>query len=141
MQQQNNLAQTRSSVATNLIALYKALGGGWELRQGQPVVPEQTQDEMKERTNWGDMLSAAARAGNRSKPASRGSTRESPWPRSSRSGPQVDHRGGVAVVIVAFIGLRYWKAKQNALPEGIVVGQRPASRRSWSTSPPRSRCG
>ena len=30
-----------SSVATNLIALYKALGGGWELRQGQPVVPEQ----------------------------------------------------------------------------------------------------
>ena len=51
------LAQTRSSVATNLIALYKALGGGWELRQGQPVVPESTRDEMKERTNWGDMLS------------------------------------------------------------------------------------
>ena len=40
LQQQNSLAQTRSSVATNLIALYKALGGGWELRQGEPVVPE-----------------------------------------------------------------------------------------------------
>ena len=26
--------------STNLIALYKALGGGWELRQGQPVVPD-----------------------------------------------------------------------------------------------------
>ena len=34
LQQQNNLAQSRSSVATNLIALYKALGGGWEARAG-----------------------------------------------------------------------------------------------------------
>ncbi len=40
-----------------MIALYKALGGGWELRQGQPVVPAETQREMKERTNWGDLLS------------------------------------------------------------------------------------
>jgi NodT family efflux transporter outer membrane factor (OMF) lipoprotein len=55
--QQNNLTQASSSVATNLIALYKALGGGWELRQGQPVVPAQTQNEMKERTDWGDSLS------------------------------------------------------------------------------------
>jgi outer membrane protein TolC len=57
LQQQNSLAQTRSSVATNLIAVYKALGGGWEARQGEPIVPERTQYEMKQRTNWGDMLS------------------------------------------------------------------------------------
>jgi NodT family efflux transporter outer membrane factor (OMF) lipoprotein len=57
LQEQNSLAQTRSSIATNLIALYKALGGGWELRQGQPIVPETTQNEMKDRTNWGDLLS------------------------------------------------------------------------------------
>jgi NodT family efflux transporter outer membrane factor (OMF) lipoprotein len=57
LQQQQSLAQTSSSVATNVIALYKALGGGWELRQGQPVVPEETQREMKDRTNWGDLLS------------------------------------------------------------------------------------
>jgi NodT family efflux transporter outer membrane factor (OMF) lipoprotein len=57
LEQQNSLAQTSSSVATNMIALYKALGGGWELREGQPVVPEDMQDEMKRRTNWGDMLS------------------------------------------------------------------------------------
>jgi len=57
LQQQNELAQSRSSVATNLIALYKALGGGWELRQGEPVVPEPTQREMEGRTNWGGMLS------------------------------------------------------------------------------------
>jgi outer membrane protein TolC len=57
LQQQNDLAQMRSSVTVNLIALYKALGGGWELRQGQPVVPEPMQKEMKDRTDWGDLLS------------------------------------------------------------------------------------
>jgi len=57
LQQQNSLAQTRSSAVTDAIALYKALGGGWELRQGQPVIPAETEREMKERTNWGDLLS------------------------------------------------------------------------------------
>jgi NodT family efflux transporter outer membrane factor (OMF) lipoprotein len=57
LQEENSLAQTRSSIATNLVALYKALGGGWELRKGQPFVPESTQVEMKKRTNWGDLLS------------------------------------------------------------------------------------
>jgi len=57
LQEQNSLAQTSSGVATNLVALYKALGGGWELRQGQQFIPEPMQNEMKDRTNWGDMLS------------------------------------------------------------------------------------
>ena len=57
LQEQNSLAQTSSGVATNLVALYKALGGGWELHQGQQFIPEQMQNEMKDRTNWGDMLS------------------------------------------------------------------------------------
>ena len=56
LQEQNRLAQTNSDVVTNLIALYKALGRGWEMREGQPIVPEATQKEMKERTNWGDLL-------------------------------------------------------------------------------------
>jgi NodT family efflux transporter outer membrane factor (OMF) lipoprotein len=56
LQQESNLAQNNSAIATSLIALYKALGGGWELRQGQPVVPEPTQHEMNERTDWGDIL-------------------------------------------------------------------------------------
>jgi len=54
LEEQNALAETSSSVATNLIALYKALGGGWELRSGQPIVPDSTRIEMQERTNWGD---------------------------------------------------------------------------------------
>jgi NodT family efflux transporter outer membrane factor (OMF) lipoprotein len=57
LQQLNSLAQTRSSSTVNLIALYKALGGGWQLRRGQPVVPVRMQQEMKDRTNWGDLLS------------------------------------------------------------------------------------
>ena len=57
LEQQNALAETRSAIAINLIALYKALGGGWEVREGQPVVRESTERQMKQRTNWGDVLS------------------------------------------------------------------------------------
>jgi NodT family efflux transporter outer membrane factor (OMF) lipoprotein len=55
--QENNLADASSSVTTNFIALYKALGGGWEAREGQPFVPSEVQTEMRQRTNWGDLLS------------------------------------------------------------------------------------
>ena len=58
LQQQNQLVRTRSDIATNLIALYKALGGGWEIREGKPVVAEVLQAEMASRTNWGDLLPA-----------------------------------------------------------------------------------
>lgn len=54
LQEENNLASVHSAVATNLIALYKALGGGWETRSGQPFIPEGTRQEMQKRTNWGD---------------------------------------------------------------------------------------
>ena len=56
LEEENSLAQAGSSVATNVIALYKALGGGWEFRQGQPYVSTANQNEMKERTGWGDLL-------------------------------------------------------------------------------------
>ena len=57
LQEETTLAQAQSDIATNLISLYKALGGGWELRQDQPVLPEKTRVEMENRTNWGDLLS------------------------------------------------------------------------------------
>jgi len=60
LQQQNSLAQIRSAVATNLVALYKALGGGWEVRQDQPIVPDHTQKEMADRTNWNGLMSPNA---------------------------------------------------------------------------------
>jgi NodT family efflux transporter outer membrane factor (OMF) lipoprotein len=59
---ENNQARMRSAATTNLIALYKALGGGWELRQGQPVVSDGNRVEMQKRTNWNGYFDKAASA-------------------------------------------------------------------------------
>jgi NodT family efflux transporter outer membrane factor (OMF) lipoprotein len=59
LQEENNLVRLRSSVATNVISLYKALGGGWEMSVGQPFVPDAIRIEMEKRTNWGDLFSTA----------------------------------------------------------------------------------
>jgi NodT family efflux transporter outer membrane factor (OMF) lipoprotein len=56
-QQQDFLTATKGSVTLNLIAVYKALGGGWQIRAGKDFVPEQTKEAMRGRTNWGDLLS------------------------------------------------------------------------------------
>lgn len=58
LDERNSLAATRSDIATNLIALYKALGGGWEIRYGKPIVPETMQANMSRRTDWGNLLPA-----------------------------------------------------------------------------------
>jgi len=57
LQEENTLAGIDSSVATNLIALYKALGGGWEMQQDQPYINESIRNEMQQRTNWGEYFS------------------------------------------------------------------------------------
>jgi len=52
---QIRLAAAQGATATNLIATYKALGGGWEIRAGlRDLVPRETLDEMRKRTDWGD---------------------------------------------------------------------------------------
>jgi NodT family efflux transporter outer membrane factor (OMF) lipoprotein len=56
------LASTRGTVALSVIALNKALGGGWEIRDGQDFVPAETRDEMRARTYWGSLLPPEARA-------------------------------------------------------------------------------
>ncbi len=63
LQQENNLVSLRSSVATNVISLYKALGGGWEMSVGQPFVPDATRIEMQKRTNWGNLFSTQPTTG------------------------------------------------------------------------------
>lgn len=55
-QQQDNLTLIQGNVATSLIALYKALGGGWEIRYEMDIVSEKIQNEMKKRTDWGDLI-------------------------------------------------------------------------------------
>jgi NodT family efflux transporter outer membrane factor (OMF) lipoprotein len=57
LERENALAEATSSIATNLIALYKALGGGWEVRERDAIVTDANAREMKRRTNWGGLLS------------------------------------------------------------------------------------
>ncbi len=58
-QAQDLLTSTQGTVLLNLIATYKALGGGWEIRVGHDFVPEEIKEEMEKRTDWGDLLSPA----------------------------------------------------------------------------------
>ena len=57
VQRQDNLVTTTSDIGLNLISLYKALGGGWEIRAGQDFVPGDIKAEMEKRTNWGNLMS------------------------------------------------------------------------------------
>lgn len=54
--QEDALAVSRSSIALNLISVYKALGGGWQVRGDNEFVPEAIQVEMRERTDWGELM-------------------------------------------------------------------------------------
>ena len=66
--QQDSYAVTRGNIATNLIALYKALGGGWEVRVGNDFVPADVREEMSERTDWGDLLETTSDTSPESEP-------------------------------------------------------------------------
>jgi len=54
--QQDAYTETRGNIATSLIALYKALGGGWEARTVTDFVPQDIRTRMGERTDWGRLL-------------------------------------------------------------------------------------
>ena len=53
---QNDLAMAEGSVSTGLASVYQALGGGWQIREDNEFVPAATADEMRNRTNWGELL-------------------------------------------------------------------------------------
>ena len=54
--QQDSLIDSRGRAISSLVATYKALGGGWQLREGNNYVPPDVIDTMKERTDWGELL-------------------------------------------------------------------------------------
>ena len=56
LNQQDSLASTLGTVSTSLVGVYRALGGGWEIRQGEDLVPPEIKAEMQQRTNWGQLL-------------------------------------------------------------------------------------
>jgi NodT family efflux transporter outer membrane factor (OMF) lipoprotein len=54
---QETYIASKGDVVINLVAMYKALGGGWQIREGKDFVPEQIRVEMAQRTDWGKLLS------------------------------------------------------------------------------------
>jgi len=55
---EDSVASSQGSLALGWIALYRALGGGWELREGRDVVSDEIKAAMARRTNWGQWLEA-----------------------------------------------------------------------------------
>lgn len=53
--QQDAYVVNRGAAVSDLIALYKALGGGWYT--AQPLLDPATREQMRRRTDWGDLLS------------------------------------------------------------------------------------
>ena len=68
-QQQDRQTETQGAVILNAIGIYKALGGGWQLRDHYDFVPESIKQQMRERTDWGKMLEAASPDSGGHKPA------------------------------------------------------------------------
>ncbi len=60
LSEQDNLASTLGSISVSLVGVYRALGGGWEIREGKDMVPPSVKEEMAKRTNWGNLLAPAS---------------------------------------------------------------------------------
>jgi NodT family efflux transporter outer membrane factor (OMF) lipoprotein len=56
VQGQDRLVDTKGTVALSLTALYKALGGGWQMREGHGFVSHETGEQMRARTWWGKLV-------------------------------------------------------------------------------------
>lgn len=56
LQVEDALAQSRGQVILGLVSVFRALGGGWQIREGRSLVSESVAIDMRRRTNWGDML-------------------------------------------------------------------------------------
>ena len=51
-------ATTKGNIANQVVALYKALGGGWEPHVDIPIVKPETAEQMQNRSDWGGYLEA-----------------------------------------------------------------------------------
>jgi NodT family efflux transporter outer membrane factor (OMF) lipoprotein len=56
--QQDAYIVNRGNAVGSLIALYKAVGGGWETQQ--PLIDPATRRQMQQRTDWGDLLNESS---------------------------------------------------------------------------------
>ena len=58
--QEQRLTTNQADIPLALIEMYRALGGGWEISEGQEFVPAGIQEQMADRTDWGDILQREA---------------------------------------------------------------------------------
>jgi NodT family efflux transporter outer membrane factor (OMF) lipoprotein len=58
--QQSRYVANRGALVASVVGLYKALGGGWQIREGQDFVDDQNKQMMEDRTDWGDLLEPGA---------------------------------------------------------------------------------
>ncbi len=56
VRQQDLLIKSQGNYAKNIIAVYKALGGGWEIRENKQIIPEDVMHKMQKRTDWEAIL-------------------------------------------------------------------------------------
>ncbi len=52
----DKLTEVSGDVATNLVTIYKALGGGWQVRQEEDILSAENREQMTNRTSWGGLL-------------------------------------------------------------------------------------
>ena len=76
--QQERLVAAQGDVVKNLVALYKAMGGGWQAARAEPVLDEATRRTMNERSQWGGLLEAPLPAPGADQPQSATSKRHEP---------------------------------------------------------------
>ncbi len=57
---QDSLAATLGTASSSLVGVYRALGGGWEIREGKDLVPPEIKEQMERRTDWNGLLSPAS---------------------------------------------------------------------------------
>lgn len=53
---QSSLTNAQGEIPLALVALYRSLGGGWEVSNGDDVIPDSVKCEMLKRTDWGTLL-------------------------------------------------------------------------------------
>ena len=53
---QTSLTLAKGEIPKAVVALYRALGGGWQIRGSNDIVPEHIKHEMAARTHWGSLL-------------------------------------------------------------------------------------
>ena len=58
-QAQNSLAGATANVSLGLTAVFRALGGGWQIRENGNFVTPATLEQMRARTDWGNLLPPA----------------------------------------------------------------------------------